>query len=156
VEFSFQGSPSLRDSIERAKELLSHKFPFGDLNDVLSEVVRDYLERHDPQRTLAFGRAAPAKSGLSVPAAIRRAVWARDGGRCTFSAPDGVRCLSRRALEIDHRTPRALGGTNAVENLRLLCRPHNDAERRRILGEGELFTNSARDEFGDNSPAGPG
>jgi hypothetical protein len=49
VEFSFQGPPDLRDAIERAKELLSNKFPFGDLSDVLLEVVRDYLARHDPQ-----------------------------------------------------------------------------------------------------------
>ena len=50
VDFSFQGSPALRDAIVRAKELLSNKFPFGGMDDVLLEIVQDYLERHDPQR----------------------------------------------------------------------------------------------------------
>ncbi|NUM89448.1 MAG: HNH endonuclease, partial [Bdellovibrionales bacterium] len=32
---------------------------------------------------------------------------------------------SRYALEIDHRVPRAHGGTSTPENLRLLCRSCN-------------------------------
>ena len=151
VDFSFRGSPALREAIERAKRLLSHKYPFGDMDDILSEIVKEYLERHDPQRTLELGGIAPAKGSSSISAPIRRAVWARDGGRCTFVGPDGTRCQSRRMLEIDHRLPRALGGVDAATNLRLLCWPHNDAERRRILGEGKLSTDLARDKFGDNS-----
>lgn len=150
MDFSFRGSPALRAAIERAKELLAHKFPFGEMEDILLEIVKEYLERHDPQRSLELGRIAPAKGSSSIPAEIRRAVWARDGGRCTFIGPDGSRCQSRRMLEIDHRTPRAFGGADAAANLRLLCRPHNDAERRRILGEGELSTDLARAKFGDN------
>lgn len=136
VEFSFQASPALREAIERVKELLSNKYPFGQLSDVLFEVVQNYIERHDPQRSLALGRTATAKGRSSIPTSIRRAVWARDGGRCTFAGPDDVRCQSRRELELDHRLPRALGGKDTLENLRLLCRPHNDSERRRLLGEG--------------------
>ncbi len=151
VDFSFQGSVALREAIERAKELLSHKFPFGGLADVLSEIVRDYLERHDPQRVLELGGAAPSNGSRSIPAAVRRAVWARDAGRCVYVGPEGIRCGSRRFLELDHRVPRALGGFDEIANLRLLCRPHNDAERRRLLGEGELFPDSSRDESGDNS-----
>ena len=151
VEFSFHGSPALSEALERAKQLLSHKFPFGGMDDILSEIVKEYLERHDPQRILELGEVAPAKGSSSIPAGIRRVVWARAGGRCTFAGLDGIRCQSRRMLEIDHRLPRALGGADTAANLRLLCRPHNDAERRRILGEGELSPNSSRDEFGDNS-----
>ena len=151
VEFSFQGPPALRDAIERAKELLSNKFPFGDMSDVLFEIVGDYLKRHDPQRVLELGKIAPARGRPSIPAGIRRAIWARDGGRCTFIGPEGTRCQSRRTLELDHRKPRALGGGDAIENLRLLCRPHNDAERRRLIGEGDLFTDPSRNGLADNS-----
>ncbi|HEX4049035.1 MAG TPA: HNH endonuclease signature motif containing protein [Elusimicrobiota bacterium] len=151
VEFSFQGSLELRDAIERAEELLSNKFPFGGISDVLSEVVRDYLRRHDPQKALDFVGTAPAKGRSTIPTAVRRVVWSRDGGRCSFMGPGGIRCGSRRMIGIDHRKPRALGGTDRIENLRLLCRPHNDAERRRLLGEGELFTGPFRDGSGDNS-----
>ena len=152
VEFSFHGSPALREAIERAKDLLAHKFPFGELDHVPLEIVEFYLERHVPQTTLSLGRSIPAKGGSSIPTPIRRAVWARDGGRCTFIGPDGILCQSRRMLEIDHRRPRALGGPDAVENLRLLCRPRNDAERRRLLGEGKLSANLARAKSVDKSP----
>lgn len=148
VEFSFRGPPALRDGIERAKELLSNKLPFGDISDVLLEIVRDYLERYEPQGSLKL--SVPARGGSSIPTSIRRTVWARDGGRCSFVGPEGIRCPSRRFLELDHRTPRALGGADSLENLRLLCRPHNDVERRRMLGEGNLFTNSARAKSADN------
>ncbi|MBI4061040.1 MAG: HNH endonuclease [Elusimicrobia bacterium] len=135
VEFSFRGSPALRDAIERIRQLLSHKCPGGGMDEVLLEIARDYLKRHDPQKGLP-GRAAPAKGGSVIPADVRRAVWARDGGRCAYVGTTGVRCLSRRFLEMDHVRPRAHGGGNSAGNLRLLCRAHNDSERRRILGEG--------------------
>ncbi len=86
-----------------------------------------------------------------VSADRRRAVWARDGGRCVFIGDSGIRCQSRRMLEIDHKKPRALGGSDELENLRLLCRAHNDAERRRLLGEGKLSADLARAKFGDNA-----
>jgi hypothetical protein len=151
VDFSFHGSRALRDAIDRAKELLSHKYPFGEMSHVLLEIVQDYLERHDPQKALNLGNAPKARGRSSIPAGIRRAVWARDGGRCAFIGPGVTRCQTRRALELDHRLPRSLGGSDTLENLRLLCRPHNDAERRRVLGEGELFTELARDSSVDNS-----
>jgi hypothetical protein len=150
VDFSFHGTPELRDAIDRAKDLLSHKYPFGGMNEILSEVVLEFLDRHDPQTNLALGRLAPAKGNTSIPAQVRRAVWSRDGGRCSFIGVDGVRCETRRMLELDHRRPRALGGLDTVENLRLLCRAHNDSERRRLLGEGDLSTDLARARSVDN------
>ncbi|MBI3288036.1 MAG: HNH endonuclease [Elusimicrobia bacterium] len=136
VDFSFQGSAALREALERAQNLLAHKIPFAGLGEVIFVVVRDYLERHDPQKALELGRRARPQGSPSIPASVRRAVWARDGGRCTYIAPGGLSCSARRMLELDHKIPRALGGPSTVENLRLLCRSHNDAERRRILGEG--------------------
>lgn len=132
--FSFQGSMALRAALERIRELLSHKFPNGSYDEVLFEVAEDYLKRHDPQRGRQ-GRLPPVRGGSSISAGIRRAVWARDGACCSFVGPTGVRCESRRFLEFDHVRPRALGGKDTVSNLRLLCRAHNDAERRRILGD---------------------
>jgi len=58
-------------------------------------------------------------------AAVRRAVFLRDGGQCIFVSSDGRRCRARRCLELDHIEPFAVGGEATIENLRLRCRAHN-------------------------------
>ena len=70
----------------------------------------------------------------SVPIAVRDAVFVRDGGRCTFTAPDGVRCSCCTKLEVDHIVPRARGGSNDINNLRLTCRQHNQLYAEREFG----------------------
>lgn len=65
---------------------------------------------------------------------VRRQVWTRDGGCCTFVAVDGTRCGSRARLELDHVHPRALGGPDTVDNLRLRCRAHNLLYAEQVFG----------------------
>ena len=55
-----------------------------------------------------------------IPPAIRRALWARDGG-CRFPG-----CGSRHA-EGHHIVHWALGGKTSLDNLVLLCRTHHTA-----------------------------
>jgi hypothetical protein len=69
-----------------------------------------------------------------VPAAVRDAVFARDGGRCTYVGVNGIPCGSRHQLHIDHVEPFARGGAATPENLRLLCAPHNQLEAERVYG----------------------
>jgi HNH endonuclease len=69
-----------------------------------------------------------------IPAAVARAVYARDEGCCTFCSAEGRRCGARRFLELDHITPWAAGGASTVENLRLRCRAHNQHSARRYFG----------------------
>lgn len=61
----------------------------------------------------------------AIPAPTRRLVFQRDLGRCQYHSPHGRRCGSRFQTEIDHILPVHAGGTNDVENLRVLCRNHN-------------------------------
>ncbi|MGC3999481.1 MAG: HNH endonuclease signature motif containing protein [Anaeromyxobacter sp.] len=61
----------------------------------------------------------------TVTADVRRAVWARDGGCCSYVSTDGRRCSSRWQLELDHIDPEAMGGPPTLPNLRLRCRGHN-------------------------------
>jgi 5-methylcytosine-specific restriction endonuclease McrA len=56
---------------------------------------------------------------------VRRAVWQRDGGRCTYVSRDGERCRETACLELHHETPYARGGPPTESNLRLICRSHN-------------------------------
>ena len=70
--------------------------------------------------------ATSRTSGRAIPAAVRREVWQRDGGRCSYVDPrTGRRCASRHLLEIDHRIPYARGGGAERANLRLLCAAHH-------------------------------
>jgi 5-methylcytosine-specific restriction endonuclease McrA len=69
-----------------------------------------------------------------VPAHVRREVWERDGGRCTFVLASGEACGSTHRLELDHIVPRALGGASTADNLRIRCKGHNLEEARRVLG----------------------
>jgi 5-methylcytosine-specific restriction endonuclease McrA len=68
-----------------------------------------------------------------VPAAVRRAVWARDDGRCAFIGADG-RCGETGWLELHHVVPFARGGPTTAENLELRCRAHNAFEAERDFG----------------------
>jgi 5-methylcytosine-specific restriction endonuclease McrA len=65
---------------------------------------------------------------------VQREVWKRDGGRCTFKSATGRRCSCTRGLEYDHVKPVALGGEATIENVRILCRKHNQLEAERRLG----------------------
>jgi hypothetical protein len=57
----------------------------------------------------------------AIPAAVKRAVWARDQGRCTWPLASGGRCDSTHLLELDHVNPWARDGRPTEANLRLLC-----------------------------------
>jgi hypothetical protein len=140
--------------LETLKALLSHKIPNGDLAGVLCEAIRCGIEKHGKRKgaiassrkpRIASEYAAEAKTRSSavpfsryVPAAIRRAVWKRDGGRCTFEGPDNHRCESRWQLEFDHVDSVALGGATTVEKLRLRCRAHNMLHAEAVFGREHM------------------
>jgi 5-methylcytosine-specific restriction endonuclease McrA len=88
----------------------------------------------------------PRRSGPGhVPAAVRRAVWTRDGGKCQWPLSVGGVCGSTLRVQVDHVIPKALGGPSTVENCRLLCRMHNDLAARLVYGNDwmDAFTSCA-------------
>jgi hypothetical protein len=70
-----------------------------------------------------------------VPAAVKREVWLRDGGRCQFRLENGEPCGSTHRLQFDHIRPVALGGESTAGNIRLACAPHNLLAARRVFGD---------------------
>ena len=88
-------------------------------------------------------------NGRYVPAEIKRAVWARDGGRCAFVSEKGKRCESRVRVELDHVIPVANGGQTSTGNLRLLCRSHNQYAAECALGTG--FMDAKREQARDRA-----
>ena len=79
-----------------------------------------------------------------------REVWERDGGRCQWPVASGGVCGSTVRVEVDHRLPKARGGPATVENLRCLCKVHNDVAARAVYGDAwmDQFTRGVR-------PSGP-
>lgn len=74
-----------------------------------------------------------------IPAADRRHVWRKDEARCAYISPQtGLRCRSSYMLEIDHIDAQALGGSNDPENLRLLCRNHNQLHAVQTFGAEKM------------------
>ncbi len=78
----------------------------------------------------------PAAGARYIPAHVRRAVWQRDQGRCTFVSESGRRCEARTRLEFDHVTEVARGGEATVGGIRLRCRAHNQYQAEQTFGAG--------------------
>jgi 5-methylcytosine-specific restriction endonuclease McrA len=140
--FQFVVPKSTHDKLRHAQGLLSHAVPTGDLAQVIDraldalisqlEVRKLGVSTRDLRREGAWSEGgAPSRY---IPAAVRRAAWERDGGRCTFVSITGGRCRCRQFLEFDHVEPFARGGKATVENIRLRCRAHNQYEAERVFG----------------------
>lgn len=126
--------------LRRAQDLLRHTIPNGDPALVLDRALAllvDQLERRrlakaDRPRSRSSRHEPPARRTRLIPADVRRAVWARDQGRCGFEGAHG-RCTETGRLEFHHVIPFASGGPTTVENLSLRCRAHNQFEADREL-----------------------
>ena len=60
-----------------------------------------------------------------IPDWIKRTVYDRDGGRCTFTDDRGRRCAETGGLEFDHLDGFARTHSHDVDRIRLRCRAHN-------------------------------
>jgi hypothetical protein len=182
----FTADVELRELLERARALASHRLPKNDISGLMRLVLESFV-KHEEARRFAVGRkprrakaaatqtkaspprAAPpggatvpitsaqgktvlpgsrasevaqiaagfskrSKRSRHVPAAVRRAVYWRDCGQCSFVSEDGRRCEARALLELDHIEPWAKLGDAGVDNIRLRCRPHNQLHARECFG----------------------
>ncbi len=143
----FAAPRSLVDKLEELDALRSHRSAeVRALERVLEDAV-DLLLAHErkkrfavgvkPRRPSKDGDAVPADSAPSrhIPAAVRREVYERDGGRCTFQDPEtGRRCGTRHLLTFEHIRPFALGGEHTVDAVTLLCAAHNRLAADQVFG----------------------
>ena len=128
----FTASAEFHHKLERLHALLGSRVPDGDLAAVIEQAVTEKLERLEARR---FARRRTPRKGAAetdtspssrhIPAAVRRAVYERDGGRCRYVDEQGRRCAERDRLEFHHRRPFGLGGDHSVANIALVCRAHN-------------------------------
>jgi hypothetical protein len=140
----FTASNELRDKLERAQDLLRHANADGDLEVVVERAVDLLLEKLEKQRMGKTSRPRkprePREQGelANVSRATRRAVFERDGQRCTFTDAEGHRCPATTWLELDHIEARARGGTNEPGNLRVRCRAHNRLHAEQTFGKDHV------------------
>jgi 5-methylcytosine-specific restriction endonuclease McrA len=121
-----------------AQALLGHHVAPGDVAEVLHRALRSYVAELEKQKFAATDRPRPARDSKNprhVPAHVKRSVWERDGGQCTFTNDAGQRCPARSCLEFDHADPVARGGEATLESIRLRCRAHNQYIAERVFGE---------------------
>jgi hypothetical protein len=121
---------SLHDKLRYGQALVSHQLPSGDVAQVLELSLDALIEKLEQRKFAATTRPCSRQQhsntgGRHIPAAVRRAVWERDGGRCTFVSETGHRCPAHEFLEFDHVDEVARGGEATVDGIRLRCRAHN-------------------------------
>lgn len=140
--------------LDKIKALMSHKNPNMTDQELIEVMAKLVLEKIDPIEKAKRSVQRKAKSNATlvppsevsqtkeiletspegprperkrvspnpryIPSSIKQEVYMRDKGQCTHP-----NCNSTHYLEYDHITPVALSGKSTVQNLRLLCRAHN-------------------------------
>jgi hypothetical protein len=130
----FTATEEYVDLMERAAALLSNRGEANGIEQIHLQALRLFVERLENRR---FGApessskkvkrvAKPAvRPSRHIPARVRRAVFERDGARCTQLDASGQRCRETHHLELHHLVPFARGGAHTAANLTLRCAAHN-------------------------------
>jgi len=137
----FTASRILRDKLRQAQDLLRHRLPSGGLAKIVESAVDLLIEKVKKER-FAVGRQprggctakAAGPCSRPVPAWMKRHVYVRDEGRCTFVDQFGNRCPETGMLEYDHVDGWARTHTHDPDRIRLRCRAHNQHAAQKMYG----------------------
>ena len=139
---TFTASVELRDKLKRLQALMRSSVPDGDLAAIMEEAVTEKLEKLESRR---YGKTKVPRKSLEetdtspssryIPAAVKRAVYERDGQRCVFVDENGCRCSETEQLEFHHLHPFGQGGDHRPANIELRCKAHNLYQAERDYGK---------------------
>ncbi|MBW2389061.1 MAG: hypothetical protein JRG89_11575, partial [Deltaproteobacteria bacterium] len=115
----FVADQQVHEQLQELRALLRHSIPDGDVAKILARAVGALLGQVRKQKIGSCSSPRgprPPSSGMQgavvakrpsrhIPAEVRRAVWTRDGGRCTYVSPEGRQCGSAEFLEYHHQVP---------------------------------------------------
>lgn len=124
------------EQLVKAKDMLSHICPEGSWAEVISVLAFKFNKKLHANAPSAMTPSVPAtKGGVSLKSAKnrsyisiykRRYLLQKANACCEYiDSKTGNRCASKYQLQIDHRHPKSKGGSESIENLRILCRTHN-------------------------------
>jgi hypothetical protein len=123
--------------LERAAALLSNSNEHNGIEEIHLRALRGLVEQLEKRRYGAAtqtskpedaAKPAPKRAprrSRHIPARVRRAVFERDGARCTYVDAAGQRCREAHHLELHHIEPFARHGAHDLANLTLHCKAHN-------------------------------
>jgi len=166
TELTFSISNDLMEKLNLLRAFMSHKHPRLTYEILLQELADIALQRYgkghrvstSPPKLSQVARKTNENETLGkpeienycrrrsryIPAGIKRSVWTRDQGKCTFvSRLSKQKCGSTHFIEFDHILPFSHGGDSTPGNLTLRCRAHNQLAAIKMFGESKLeeFTN---------------
>ena len=105
VGFQFTGDQETRELYEQFRALMSHEIPTGEMALVFKaalKLAKAHVEKRKFAATDHPGQSRCSGNPRHIPAAVKRAVFERDGARCAFEAaapfltveaPDGAGLL---------------------------------------------------------------
>jgi hypothetical protein len=124
TEIRFTANKALMEKLEKIRNLLGHKLSDQQFASLFEELADIALKKLEPEKDVSPALAKVSETRY-IPAKVKRAVWHRDKAQCTHVDSKNKRCTSKHALQYEHIIPFAKGGKTSVENLKLLCRAHN-------------------------------
>ena len=104
-------------------------------------MIDAWLAKNDPEMTMVIEKTSKSKAVKSICSgtiqkegagksryiskAVKREVYIRDDGQCSYVSSEGRRCGEKTKLQYDHVELFARGGSQDLNNLRLMCPVHN-------------------------------
>jgi hypothetical protein len=150
IKFEALIGPEQQDLLQEFKNLYAHDLQDQSSHSILTFLLQKAVQHKKkklglipkPLKDNALLPSAPkVKDGKVVSArkplkiSVKKIVWQRANACCEHvDSKSQKRCSSKYALEADHIISIALGGTDEVENLRLLCRSHNSRRAIKTFG----------------------
>jgi hypothetical protein len=154
----FSAGEQLYDKLQRAKQLMSHSNPTGDLETIFGKALDLLVENLSKKKIGPSGQASKEKDTPNakrksryIAKSLRRKVYQRDGGQCTFRGPNGKRCCEKRYLEFHHVKPFAMGGPHELCNITTMCKAHNQYLARQDFGQSFITEKILRSLSGSSS-----
>jgi hypothetical protein len=125
----FTMGQSAHDKLCYAQNLLGHQIAPGDVAAVFERALDALIPELEKRKFAATTtpRRGPQRSRGNpryITARLKRAVWKRDKGQCTYVSEDGKRCEACKDLQFDHVREVGRDGEPS-DGIRLRCHAHN-------------------------------
>jgi hypothetical protein len=123
------------NDLKKLQDLLSQKLGrAASLQEVIEWAVKTTKEKYSPEekakrsenRKVRDQKEKSSSSGrIPIPNSVKHEVVRREAFQCNYTSAQGVRCQTKRWLDMHHKQEVAKGGKNISENLTFLCTSHH-------------------------------